>query len=225
MANPRLLLGDDHLLIVEGIRSILGPRFDIIDTETNGRDLVSAAERLRPDAVLLDISMPLLNGIEAGRQIRQQCSGIKLIYVSQSTDPTYVRAAFQVGASAYVSKQSVATEIVTALEQSLKGYYYFSPSLRQGPAPAFFDATMNPSELFGQNLTARQREVLQLIAEGKSNKEIASLLEISVKTVEFHKAGLMDTLGLRTTAELTRYAIEQGLLTPSPAGRVGTSAR
>lgn len=212
MPRPRVLLGDDHALILEGMRSILSTKFEVAGAETNGRDLVSAADRLKPDAVLLDISMPILNGIEAGRQIKQSLPTTKIIFVTQMADPAYVRAAFQVGGSAYVLKQSISTEIVTAVEQALTGYYYFSPALRSGSPQTFFDPAMNPAELFGINLTTRQREVLQLIAEGKSNKEIAALLQISVKTVEFHKAGLMDHLGMRTTAELTRYAIEQGLL-------------
>jgi DNA-binding NarL/FixJ family response regulator len=205
-------LADDHALILEGMRSLLTSKFDIVGAEINGRDVVAAADRLRPDAVLLDISMPGLNGIEVGRQIKQALPSTKLIYVTQMAEPAYVRAAFQIGASAYVLKQSVATEIVSAVEQALAGYYYFSPKLRQGSPQSFFDPSLNPAEMFGLSLTTRQREVLQLIAEGKSNKEIAALLHISVKTVEFHKAGLMDHLGMRTTAELTRYAIEQGML-------------
>lgn len=217
MARPRVLLGDDHALILEGMRTILSQKFDVVGAEFNGRDLVAAAQELRPDAVILDIFMPVLNGIEAGRQIKQALPQVKLIYVTQTSDPGSVRAAFQVGASGYVLKQSIATEIGTALEQSLNGYYYFSPSLRRGSPQGLFDPALNPADLFGVSLTTRQREVLQLLAEGKSNKEIANILQISVKTVEFHKAGLMDHLGMRTTAELTRYAIEQGILATAPS--------
>jgi DNA-binding NarL/FixJ family response regulator len=212
MAKPRVLLGDDHSLILEGMRTVLCLNFDIVGTALNGRDLVTAAEQLSPQAVLLDISMPILNGIEAGRQIKRTAPASKLVYVTQMTDRAYVRAAFEAGASAYVVKQCVATEIRAALESALAGYYYVSPLLRKGLPNGFVDPTVNPGELFGSALTVRQREVLQLVAEGKSNKEIASALNISGKTVEFHKAGLMDQLGLRTTAELTRYAIEQGVL-------------
>lgn len=213
MVKPRVLLGDDHQLIVEGLKSVLAKDFDVVGAVSNGRELVTEAERLRPDAVLLDVSMPLLNGIEAARQIKQLVPRSKLIFVTQATDRAYVKTAFQVGASGYVLKQSVATELVNALRDVLAGRYYVAPLFRQGAADALFHPTKNPGELFGQTLTPRQREVLQLVAEGKSNKEIAHLLSLSIKTVEFHKAALMEQLALRTTAELTRYAIEHGIST------------
>lgn len=216
MEKPRLVLGDDHALVLEGMRSILSPKFDIVGWEYDGRALSAAVERLCPDAVVLDIVMAQLNGIEAGRQIKATLPATKLVYVSQTSDSDFVRSAFQVGASAYVVKQSSAVELLTAVQHSLYGFYYVSPVLRRGAAQTYFEPGKSPAESFGLNLTVRQREVLQLVAEGKSNKEIAGALSISVKTVEFHKAGLMDHLGLRTTAELTRYAIEHGLLHVPP---------
>jgi DNA-binding NarL/FixJ family response regulator len=212
MVKPRVLLGDDHHLIVEGLRSVLARDFDVVGVASNGRELVSEAERLKPDAVLLDISMPLLNGIEAARQIKEILPASKLVFVTQASDRAYVQTAFRVGASGYVLKQSLASELVDALRDVLEGNYYITPILRKGIPEVLFRSQENPGELFGTSLTPRQREVLQLVAEGKSNKEIATELNVSVKTVEFHKGSIMEELRLHTTAELTRYAIEHGIV-------------
>jgi DNA-binding NarL/FixJ family response regulator len=210
--KPRVLIGDDHPLIIEGLRSVLSRDFEIAGVATNGRDLVSEAQRLKPDAVLLDIAMPILNGMEAARQIKTLMSGTKVLFVTQKADREYVRAAFAMGASAYVLKDAVATEAIPALRAALAGRYHVTPSLLAGVPQSFFTSGQNPSQLFGAKLTPRQREVLQLVAEGKSNKEIAGVLNVSLKTVDFHKARLMDELDLHTTAELTRYALEQGIV-------------
>lgn len=207
MPKPKVLLGDDHALMVEGLRSVLSADFDIVGVASNGRDLVAEAERLKPDAVLLDVSMPLLNGMEAARRIRQALPRSKLVFVTQVADRAYVEAALALGASSYVLKECVVQELVTAVREALEGRFYITPLLRKGMPESLFYSRQNPKELFGHTLTARQREVLQLVAEGKSNKEIAIVLDVSIKTVEYHKTGLMDTLGLRTTAELTRYSI------------------
>jgi DNA-binding NarL/FixJ family response regulator len=212
MSRSRILLGDDHALVLEGMRSVLARDFDIVGSVANGRELVEASQQLKPDAVVLDISMPVLNGVEAARQIKTALPATKLVFVTQAMDRAYVQAAFQVGASAYVSKQSVAVELITALQQALKGTYFLSASLRETVLKHGFNENRNPAELFGFALTTRQREILQLIAEGKNNKEIANLLKISVKTVDFHKARLADHVGLHTTAELTRYAIANALV-------------
>ena len=211
MTKPRLLLADDHPLILEGLRRVLEPEFEIVGTAMNGRELVALAGTLQPDAVLLDIGMPELNGVEAARQIRELLPAIKILFVTQMEDRAYVRAAFQAHASAYLLKQSVVTELAPALRAALAGHFYISKSLRLGGMEALFNNQVNPSDIFGQRLTGRQREVLQLVAEGKSGKEIGASLGISIKTVEFHKSAIMNELGLRTTAELTRYALEQGI--------------
>jgi DNA-binding NarL/FixJ family response regulator len=216
MTKPRVLIGDDHKLVVEGLKSVLARDFEIIGVAGNGRELVEEAERLRPDAILLDISMPLLNGIEATRQVKRVLPSTKVVIVTQNTDRAYVQAAFRNGASAYIAKDCVVSELVNAINQALSGYFYVTPALRKSPAPAEINLRENPSDLFGESLTPRQREVLQLVAEGKANKEIASMLGVSIKTVEYHKANLMEGLGLRTTAELTRYAIERGMIAVSP---------
>lgn len=211
MTRPRILLGDDHSLIIEGLRSLLARDFEIVGVASNGRELVAETERLKPDAVLVDVSMPVLNGMEAARQIKTVDPGIKLLFVTQKADREYVQAAFRVGASGYVLKQSAAGELIPALREILSGHYYVAPSLRKGISEVLARPERNPADLFGAALTTRQREVLQLVAEGKSNKEIATVLNVSIKTVDYHKARIMDELGLRTTAELTRYAIEHGI--------------
>lgn len=210
--RPRIVLADDHGLILEGLRNLLQKDFDVVGTATNGRDLVAEAERQKPDAVLLDVSMPILNGMEAARQIKSREPRTKILFVTQKSDRQYVQTALRSGASGYILKQAAINEIGPALREVLSGRYYVSPALRQGIPAALYDPTKNPSELFGQTLTPRQREVLQLVAEGKSNKEIAAILNVSVKTIDFHKAGIMEELGLRSTAELTRYAIEHGII-------------
>lgn len=211
MTRPRILLGDDHDLVIEGLRSLLTKDFDVIGVASNGRELVTETERLKPDAVLVDVSMPVLNGMEAARQIKTATPGVKLLFVTQKADREYVQAAFRIGASGYILKQSAVGELIPALREILSGHYYIAPSLRKVMSEAGTGPQRNPADLFGAALTMRQREVLQLVAEGKANKEIATLLNVSIKTVDYHKARIMDELGLRTTAELTRYAIEHGI--------------
>ncbi len=210
MPLPSVLMGDDHPLILEGLRRLLEGRFNLIGAERDGRALVASAERLKPDVVLLDIAMPLLNGVEAARQIRAALPHTKLVVITQHTDRHYLEAAFGAGVSAYVVKQSASADLLDAIDAALHGRIYVSEQLRRTlPAPLSMHAA---ADMFGGTLTPRQREVLQLVAEGKAIKEIADVLKISPKTVEFHKASIMNELGLRTTAELTRYAIANGIV-------------
>lgn len=175
----------------------------------DGHSLVRAVERLQPDVLVLDIGMPLLNGIECSMQAQKFAPKAKLIFLTQYSGKEYIQAAFRAGASAYVLKNAAVSELITAIRLVLAGQYFISSELRQ----RFGDAwnLRQPNGLVDNCLTPRQREVLQLIAEGKIAKEIAHILDISVKTAEFHKSAIMQTLGLRTTAELTRYAIEHGI--------------
>lgn len=211
MNKPRLLLADDHALIIHGLRLLLQDRFDLVGTARDGQELVSSAGQLQPDIVVLDVSMPLLNGIEAARRIRKLLPSAKIVFVTQHVDRHYAQAAFQAGASGYVLKQSATSKLLTALQEVLRGRFYLSPELVKDIPEAFTRGNIDPSQLFGRGLTSRQREVLQLVAEGKSAKEVAAVMGISAKTVEYHKAAIMNELGIRTTAELTRYAIEHGL--------------
>jgi DNA-binding NarL/FixJ family response regulator len=211
--RKRILLGDDHALFLEGLARLLENEFEIVGTVLNGRILVEMAERLNPDVVVLDIGMPELNGIEAGRKLVKLIPLIKIVYLTQQLDRAYLKAAFSIGAMGYVVKQSAANDLIKAIHMAIEGRYYVSP-LAGEEAHRLTDLNpkYNPAELFGTRLTPRQREVLQMVAEGKSTKEISSALCISQKTVEFHRNSLMDELGMRTIAELTRYAVSQGIV-------------
>jgi len=207
----RLLLADDHELMLEGLLRLLSGEFEVVGTVMDGRAAVEEAKRLNPDVVVLDVSMPELNGIEAARQLNAILPSVKIVFVTQQMDPAYVHAAFAAGALGYVAKQSAARELVEAIRMALNNRYYVTPLVRQTGAEGN-SANTNPAELFGAELTPRQREVLQLVAEGKSTKEISMALNITVKTVEFHRNNLMDELGVRSIAELTRYAISRGIV-------------
>lgn len=211
----RLLIADDHEMIIAGVERLLSPEFEVVGKVTNGRALVSEAKRLAPDVIVLDVGMPELNGIEAARQISETVPAAKLIFLTQQLDPTYVHSAFSAGARAYVAKQSVSTELLDAIRAANQGRYYVTPlAIERNPdLLRHYDPKVNPENLFGGRLTGRQREVLQLIAEGKSAKQIAAALNISVKTVDFHRASIAEELGIRSTAELTRYALSKGILT------------
>lgn len=208
-----LVIADDHPLIAEGIAGFLSSEYEVLGIASNGRQLVVDVTRLRPDLVVLDISMPVLNGIEAARQIIQLVPATKLVFVTQQMELDYLRAAFHAGARGYVSKQCASDELKTALKRVVAGGTYVSPLLegRAAFAPVS-ELQKQGGAPFGE-LTTRQREVLQMVAEGKTSRQIGSLLSISAKTVEFHKKALMDQTGLRTTAELTRYAITAGMVT------------
>ena len=207
---PRVLLADDHTLVLEGFRRIVEQRCEVVGAVEDGRALLEAAVRLRPDIILLDISMPLLNGVDAGRQIKKLLPDVKLIFVTMHADPAYVSEAFKAGASAYLLKRSAARELDQAIEAVLKGQYFVTSLLTREIVTGL---SSEEGGMFSQRqeLTPRQREVLQLIAEGRTIKVIAALLNISPKTVEFHKAQIIFHLNLRTTAELTKYALAHGL--------------
>ena len=211
MGMRRLLLADDHALMLDGLSKLLAHDFELAGTVTDGRAAVAEFDRLRPDLLLLDIGLPLLNGFEVARQVKKISPAARILFVTMQTDRDYVAQAFHAGASGYVLKQAAAGELLDAIETVLQGRYYISSHLAQREGTIPFDSSRNPSELFAGPLSARQREVLQLVAEGKSMKEIADILHISVRTVEFHKNNIVQQLGLRTTAELTRYALDHGI--------------
>jgi DNA-binding NarL/FixJ family response regulator len=207
MKRPRLLLADDHPIVIAGLRDVLGSQFEIVGTAGDGRTLVESASVLKPDVILLDISMPLLNGLTAARQIKTQLPKVKLIFLTMHVEADYVKEAFRAGASGYILKRSVASELVAAIKEVLKGRAYLTPVI----AKAFHGRLPQPSAAGRKSssaLTYRQREVLQLVAEGHPSKEIAALLHVTIKTVEFHKAAIKEKLHVQTTAELIKYAIE-----------------
>lgn len=209
--RARILIADDHTLLLDGIRLMLEPEFELVGSVEDGHALLIAAQQLKPDIILLDISMPLLNGIDAAAQLSKSLPATKLIFVTMHAGAEFVVEAFRAGASGYLLKRAAASELVTAVRQVSKGFTYVSPLVARDAIDLML-ASSRPEGKIPGGLTMRQREILQLVAEGKSRKEIASVLHISVKTVEFHKAALMRELDLRSAAELTRYAIEHGLI-------------
>jgi DNA-binding NarL/FixJ family response regulator len=211
MKRARLLLADDHTMFLEAIQKVLEPEFDLVGQVADGRALLDAAVRLRPDVILMNLSMPLLNGIDVARELSRIIPHSRLVFLSMHADPTYVTEAFCAGASAYVLKRSASAELIQAVRTVLRYQYYVSPLL----AKDFLDPLLQQpgqAPVPRSDLTVRQREVLQLVAEGRSLKEIAGILNVSVKTVEFHKSRIMKDLGMHTTAELTKYAITHGLI-------------
>ena len=209
--RPRVLLADDHLLVAEALRSLLTPEFDLVGVVEDGRALVEAAARLRPDVIVADITMPHLNGIDALIQLRQGGDQVPVVFLTMHRDVTFARRALEAGASGFVLKHSAADELVTAIRAALKGETYISPQMAGDVLSAMKQGTDQPADPVA-SLTPRQREVLQLLAEGRSAKEIASSMGISSRTVEFHKYQMMETLGVHTNAELIHFAIKHGLV-------------
>jgi DNA-binding NarL/FixJ family response regulator len=209
--RARILLADDHSFILEGIRSLLEAHYDLVGQVSDGRSLVEVAGRLRPDLIILDVTMPLLNGIDAARQIKKAWPQARLLFLSMHASTVYLREAFDAGGSGYVLKTSAVEELRTAIQRVLKGQTYVAPSLERGILEGAQPPVLQSGRASFQ-LTERQREVLQLIAEGRGNKEIATILNVSVKTVEFHRGRIMNKLGMHTVAELIRWAIQSGLV-------------
>ena len=206
----RVLLADDHAVIRQGLRLILEPHFNIVGDVRDGRMLVREAERLAPDVVLIDISMPLLNGIEATVRLRQKSPQIKIVVLTMHADVTYAAEVLQAGASAYVLKNAPVEEIEIAIRRALAGEKYVTPQLAK-EVGSLLDSSRRPRPSVDR-LTGRQREVLQLLAEGRVSKQIADVLCVSPRTVEFHKYKMMEKLGLHSTADLTRYAMKHGII-------------
>lgn len=211
MRKPRILLADDHALVLEGFRRILEGHYELVGTVGDGRALLEAAKTMHPDIVILDISMPLLNGIDAAAQLKKICPKAKIIIMTMHADTEYVRSAFEAGASAYVLKRSAVDELEQAIRAVLEGHSYITPLITKELVDVFL---ATGSEKSG-GLTPRQREVLQHLAEGRTAKEIANLLNITSRTVEFHKMQIMDHLNLRTTADLIKYALTHGIVSAS----------
>jgi len=215
MYKPRILIADDHALVAEGLRGLLTEKYEIVGVSPDGRRLLADAVTLKPDVIVLDIGMPELNGIDAAVQLSKILPSAKLVFVTQQIDIQYLRAAFRAGGTGYVAKQSAPRELLIAIKKALSGEVYVTPLLEGALPQLSLKDLRQSSDVFAKDLTPRQREVLQLVAEGRTIKEISAALQISPKTVEFHKNALMNEIGLRTTAELTRYAISRGLINGS----------
>jgi DNA-binding NarL/FixJ family response regulator len=209
MPKPRIIIADDHTLLVEAFEKLLAPECDVVAKVGDGRALLAAVREHRPDAVVLDLSMPLLNGLDAARQIKQTNPSIRLVFVTMNEDPDMAAEAFRAGGSAYLLKRSAGTELLTAIREAMKGRSYVTPLVTEGMLGSLMSSTPDKTS---HQLTPRQREVLQLLAEGKSMKEVANILNVTPRTVAFHKYRMMEQLKIKNNAELIQYAIRQHVI-------------
>jgi DNA-binding NarL/FixJ family response regulator len=209
MGGPRVLLADDHALLLGAFEKLLAGECEIVGQVGDGRAMVDAAERLKPDLIVLDISMPVLNGLEAGRQVKKKWPHVKLVFLTMNEDADLAAEAFRIGASGYLLKRSAPSELATAIREVMQGRSYITPLATEGLVGSLMAvADGQPA----RELTPRQREVLQLLAEGRSMKEVASVLNLTTRTVAFHKYEMMRQLNIKSTAELIRYAVKQHLV-------------
>lgn len=211
MTKPRVLIADDHRMMAEGLKRLLQPHFELVGLVEDGLELLAAAERLQPDLVVVDISMPRLNGLDAIERLRGVRPGIRVVVITMHGEVAYARRALKAGALGFVLKSSAPDELIVAIRSALAGRAFVSPEIAAELTAAGGASGRGRSP--GTLLTRRQTEVLQLLAAGKGGKEIAALLGVSIRTVEFHKYKLMESLGLRSVAELVRFAVEQGIVT------------
>lgn len=212
-SGPRFLIADDHGIFAEALKAFLEPSYRVVGVVSNGQQLIEETLRLRPEVVIVDISMPILNGFDAAQRIRQQLPETKFIFLTMREDPNLAAAALELGPIGFVLKHSTGPELLAAIEQVLQGKLYITPKLR----PEDWVAAKSRARQFTKELTARQRDIVQLFAEGRSMKEIASVLNLSEKTVEFHKRHIMESFNLKSNASLVLFAIQQKLISVEPA--------
>ncbi len=208
MSRPRVLLADDHTLLLEAFEKLLAEECEVVGTVSNGQALLEAAAQLRPDVVVVDIMMPLMNGIDAARRLKELDPDIRIVFLTMNEDPDLAAEAFRAGASAYLLKRSAASELLTAIRETMKRRSYVTPLVTKELVGSMIEHPRKQAV----HLTTRQREVVQLVAEGRSMKEIAAILKITPRTVAFHKYQVMEQLGISTTAELIQYAIRQHIV-------------
>ena len=211
MGRPRILLADDHTLVVEGFRKILEPEFEIAGVVSDGRALLTVALQQKPDVIVLDIGMPLVSGIDAGRELKRLIPRTKLIVLTMNEDADIAREALRRWASAYLLKKSAGAELINAVREVLKGRTYVTPRLAQQLMDQF---VRDPRLGRTKELTPRQREVLHLLAEGRTMKETADLLHLTPRTIAFHKYRIMEEFGLKTNSDLVRFAIRERVVSP-----------
>jgi DNA-binding NarL/FixJ family response regulator len=209
--RAKVLLADDHAMVVDGLKSLIEKDFTLVGTASDGRELVRLAEKLQPHIVVTDISMPLLNGVDAIRRIKKVSKGTRVIVLTMHNEPSLAQEAFRAGAEGYLLKHSAGEELKTAINQVLQDRAYITPLIAKGLVATAMNSDGHKDSTSA--LTPRQREVLQLVAEGRTLKEIAAILNVSVRTAEFHKYSIMEHIHVRTTAELIQYAIKIGLIT------------
>jgi len=210
MALPRIMLADDHTMLVEAFRKLLESQWEVVGTASDGRVLLETAPRLKPDVIIVDIAMPLMNGLEAGLRLKELMPTTKLIFLTMNEDSDLAMEAMRCGASGYLLKSSAASELMQAIQMALKGKSYVTPQIAREMQKAFINDPRPKART--KTLTPRQREVVQLLAEGKSMKEVASVLNVTPRTVAFHKYRVMEELNLRTTADLIQFAIKSRIL-------------
>lgn len=210
MMRPRIFLADDHSLLLDAFSNLLEPKYEVVGTATDGRIMLSQVSRLMPDVVLMDIAMPNLNGFEAGEKLKKRLPEIKLIFLTVNEDPDMVTEAFRIGADGYLLKSSASSELFQAIDAVLASRHYVSPKIDQSLTDS---SVRSPgAQKVHGSLTLRQREVLQLLAEGKTMKQVAADLNITPRTVAFHKYQIMEDLNIKTNSELIQYAIKHGFL-------------
>ena len=210
MKRTRIILADDHVLVLDAIKRMLEPEFEVLGSFADGRTLLAAAPELNPDLIVLDIHMPLMNGLCAGQRLKQIMPRVKLIYLTMSLDPDLAAEAFRLGASGYVLKSSAASELNDAINEAVRGRTYLTPLMTKGMVGSFFQNVRLRKN--SEKLTLRQKEVLQLLAEGRSMKEVAAVLKVTPRTVAFHKYTMMEHLRLKTSAELIQFAVKSSLV-------------
>jgi DNA-binding NarL/FixJ family response regulator len=208
--RPRVLLADDHTMLLEAFQRLLAPTCNVVGAVADGRALLEAAPRLKPDVIVLDISMPLLNGMDACRQLQPRLPKTKWVFLTVNEDPDMAVEAFRLGGLGYLLKSSAASELFLAIEKAMRGEPYITPQLSKGvPLGVFLTRTARSP---AGGLSPRQREVVQLLAEGRLMKEVAGLLGVTLRTVAFHKYSIMKQLGIKSSAELIQYAVQHGLV-------------
>ena len=207
MTRPRILMADDHAMMLDAFKALLESEFDVVGAVTDGRMLLEEFSRVHPDVVVLDIGMPLLNGLDAGRQLKAQRKSVKLIYLTMNPNPDLAGEALRLGASGYLLKSSAFQELKQAIHEALRGRSYITPLIARDVVGSLIEHQTGRHEL-----TMRQREVLQLLAEGRSMKEIGAILDLAPRTVAFHKYRMMEQLRLKTGAELVQFAVKQGVV-------------
>jgi DNA-binding NarL/FixJ family response regulator len=209
MIRPRIILADDHTLILEALKKLIEPEFDVVGTFSDGLALVEGAAELKPTVIVLDVGMPRMNGLNAGARLKQTLPLVKIVYLTMNQDPDIAGEAFRLGASAYVLKNSAAKELLQAIREVVRGGYYVTPLMTEGMNGPFVRKFKQRKAKY--RLTLRQKEVLQLLAEGRSMKEVAFVLNVSPRTVAFHKYSMMEHLHIRSSAELIEFAMRSSL--------------
>lgn len=210
MRRPRVILADDHTLILDALKSLLEPEFEVVGMFADGRALMEGAAALNPNVIVLDIGMPMMNGLNAGHRLKQQMPLVKLVYLTMNHDADMAGEAFRLGASAYLLKNSAAAELQNAIREVVRGGYYVTPLMTKGMDGSFIQNFKRRKST--NALTLRQKEVLQLLAEGRSMKEVAFVLKVSPRTVAFHKYTMMEHLQIRSSAELIEYAMRSAIV-------------